>query len=417
MIKDIKRIIEEFSRASNLAQGLDWVVQQVATLFDADAVQIFLVDAERGNYELVVSSITAVQDLSKTSIPFGQGLIAQIAERTELVNIADAQTQPTLLPNVELLDDTLHGYCGVPLVYAGEVLAVLVLQTKDIQAFTDEQVAYLTTLAVLMAAEMEYAISQGAFYEAFPKRKRKRKTVVLTGVSGAPGVAIGQIKVVHRLADFDAVIDQAVQDPEAELQAFDQALAATKQDIQSLAATATKRLSASESVLFQAYLRILQSPRLREDVKAKIAEGHWVQSALKLVIYDHIQQFSTIEDDYIKERANDIEDLGERILMHLQFTEQDQKRQKKYPKQTILVGDALSAGDLMEVPEGQLKGVICSRGSQNSHVAILARAMGVPALMGVNGASAISLNAKEAIIDAYNAQLYVSPNVALKKRI
>lgn len=414
MIKDIQRIIEEFDRSANLAAGLQWAVEQVEKLLSADSAQIYLLDEERGNYELVVSSNKNVAELSKTSIPFGQGLVGLIAEKSELINLEDAKTQEVLVPNVELLEEGLHGYCGVPIVYAGEVLAVLAVQKKDIGEFPDDAASFLTTLAVLMAAEMEYAISQGALYDAFPKRKRKKKTTVLTGVSGAPGVAIGQVKVIYPVADFDAVPDKEVEDAVAELAAFDAALTATKNDIQSLAAKATERLSPSESVLFQAYLRILQSPKLREDIKQKIEEGYWVQKALKLVIQDHIQQFNSIEDDYLKERANDIEDLGERILMHLQHKEKDVEIDK-YPKNTILIGDALSAGDLMEVPEGQLKGVICSRGSQNSHVAILARAMGVPALMGVNGAGSTSLNAKEAIIDAYSAQLYLSPSAALKK--
>jgi len=414
MIKDIQRIIDEFNRSANVAEGLQYVVDQISSLLSADACQVFLLDEERGNYELVVSSIKNVQELSKTSIPFGQGLIGQISEKSELINLENAQDQQALVAAVEILEEDLHGYCGVPVVYAGEVLAALIVQKKDIAAFSDEASSFLLTLAVLMGAEMEYAISQGALYDAFPKRKRKRKTTVLSGVSGAPGVASGHVKVVFPLADFDAVPEKKVEDAAAELEQFDVALTQTKADIQSLSAKATERLSPSESVLFQAYLRILQAPKLREDIKLKIEEGHWVQKALKLVIQDHVQQFNSIEDDYLRERANDIEDLGERILMHLQNTE-DNIANQKYPKNTILIGDALGASDLMEVPEGRLKGVICSRGSQNSHVAILARAMGVPALMGVHGASSPAMEGKEAIIDAYNAQLYLSPSAALKK--
>ena len=85
--------------------------------------------------------------------------------------------------------------------------------------------------------------------------------------------------------------------------------------------------------------------------------------ALKRVIKTHMQQFEVIEDDYLKERANDIEDLGRRILMHLQETESNTS-EKKYPKNTVLVGDAFSPSDLIDVPQSQLKGVVCLRGSQ-----------------------------------------------------
>jgi phosphotransferase system enzyme I (PtsP) len=414
MIKDIERIIETLNRSANLASGLQWLVEHIEEFVCADACHFFLLDEERGHYELVVSSIVETNTLVKTSIPFGQGLVGQIVERSSIIMLDNAKTNEWLAPSIELLNDDLHGYCGVPVVYAGEVLAVLVVQKNDIAPFTDDNVSFLMTLAVWLGSDMEYALSQGALYDAFPKRKKKRKSTVLSGVSGAPGVAIGQVKVIYLLADFDSIPEKKAKESALELALFDQALSQTKHDIQSMAAKATERLSPSESVLFQAYLRILQSPKLREDIKNRIEEGHWVQMALKLVIQSHVQQFNSIEDAYLKERAHDIEDLGRRILMYLQHKHNDASSQK-YPKNTILIGDALSASDLIEVPVGQLKGVVCSRGSQNSHVAILARALGVPALMGVSGASLPSVDTKEAIIDAYNAHLYLSPSLALKK--
>jgi phosphotransferase system enzyme I (PtsP) len=414
MIKDILRMVEGLSRSANLATGLQWIVEQIKEFLGADACHIFLLDEESGHYELVVSSIVDVKTLLKTAIPFGQGLVGQIAERAELMSVENAKTHEWVEPLVELLDDDLHGYCGVPVVYAGEVLAVLVVQKRDIAAFSDDNASFLMTLAVLMGSQMAYAHSHGALHQALSKGKRKRKSTVLSGVSGAPGVAIGQVKVIYPLADFDSIPEKIAKDVAHEIGLFDQALAQTKHDIQSMAAKATERLSPSESVLFQAYLRILQSPKLRDDMKNAIEEGHWVQMALKLVIQNHVQQFNSIEDEYLKERAHDIEDLGRRILMYLQHKPNDPSIQK-YPKNTILIGDVLSASDLIEVPQGQLKGVACSRGSQNSHVAILARAMGVPALMGVSGASLALVDTKEAIIDAYNAHLYLSPSLALKK--
>ena len=414
MLKDIQRLIEDFNRSTNLVEGLQLIVGRISHLLSVPELQVFILDEEQGRYELVVSNQHNVAELEKSSIPFGQGLVGLVAERSELLNIADINAREEANKVIECLSPELHGYLGVPIVYGGEVLAVMAMQKKDVGTFNDDTASFMTTLAVLLAAEMEYAIAQGALYDALPKRKRKRKTSILSGISGSPGVALGQIKAIQPLADFDVIPEKEVTDVAEELAQFDEALLQAKNDIQSMVTKATERLSPSESVLFQAYLRILQSPKLREDIKHKIEAGHWVQQALKLVIQEHIQQFASIEDEYLKERANDIEDLGSRILMYLQHTDKEHNKQK-YPKRTILIGDALSASDLIEVPEGQLKGVVCSRGSQNSHVAILARAMGVPALMGVNGASIPNLDTKEGIIDAYNGHLYISPSANLKK--
>src|SRR5206468_3477982 len=123
-----------------------------------------------------------------------------------------------------------------------------------------------------------------------------------------------------------------------------------------------------EKALFDAYLRILDSASLEAEVNAEIKSGQWAQGALRKVINNHIQQFEAMEDDYLRERAADIRDLGRRVLMHLQ---EGQRAIPNYPAHTILVGEEVSPSAVAEVPEGQLAGIVAMRGSLNSHVAIL----------------------------------------------
>jgi phosphotransferase system enzyme I (PtsP) len=113
-----------------------------------------------------------------------------------------------------------------------------------------------------------------------------------------------------------------------------------------------------------------------------------------------------MDDPYLRERAFDVRDLGRRILTHLQ---NDQPVEIDYPEDTILVGDEVSAMDLAAVPIGRLSGVIAATGSGSSHAAIMARAMGVPAVMGVTDMPISRMQGRAVVMDGYRGRVYVDP--------
>jgi len=118
-----------------------------------------------------------------------------------------------------------------------------------------------------------------------------------------------------------------------------------------------------------------------------------------------------MEDAYLRERAADVRDLGRRILMHLQNLE---VRPVEYRSDTVLMGEEISAMQIAAVPPGFLAGIISSTGSSSSHVAILARGMGVPAAMGVADLPVSRLDGVEVVVDGYRGRVYLSPGPAVR---
>ena len=145
-----------------------------------------------------------------------------------------------------------------------------------------------------------------------------------------------------------------------------------------------------------------------------IKAGHWAQGALAEVMIRHIRHFERMEHSYLRERAVDVKDLGTRVLGYLQDAEHSQQRD--YPAQTILVGEELTASALGEVPRERLVGLISVRGSGNSHVAILARAMGVPTVMGAVDLPYTRLQDRELIVDGYNGSVHLNPLPEVRAR-
>jgi phosphotransferase system enzyme I (PtsP) len=377
---------------------------------------LFVADEEHLEYVLSATVGTNEACIGQLRLKFGQGLVGFIAEREEPINLDHASAHEAYLDHPELAEKDYLAYMGVPLIFAGGCLGVITVQSREQQCFTESQEASLVTIAVQLAAELNAVIARGALAEVIVKKKtRRRKTETYKGVPGVPGVAIGTAVVVYPPADLDAVPDRETEAVEAEVEHFRQALDAARDEIQELHGRAEVTLTVAESALFDAYLRILESRSLTDEVTDEIKKGQWAQGALRRVIKRYIAQFESLDDEYLRERATDMRDLGRRILAKLQTVEGGKP---SYPKRTVLISEELTATALMEVPQGCIVGIVSGAGSNNSHVSILARALGLPAIMGVGGIGANALSAmdgKEIIVDGYNGDAYIAPTQALKK--
>lgn len=412
MIISLNSVLQSLNSANSLNEALMSLIQYSATQVSAQAYAVYLIDADKGEYILSATDGLKPTAVGKCRVALGKGVVGQIIEREEPVNIDDFQSHPNYHRRPMLEESGFHGFLGVPVIHQGETLGVIAVYQQATEAFSEDDVAFLTTLSAQVSHDLAQVMARGAIAQLVGGRRRKKKEVVLLGLSGAEGVAIGKAMFIYPPADLDAVPDQAASDVGSEIEHFEQALAMAREEISELQQRAQKNLSVAESALFDAYLRILDSRSLMNEVEEEIRQGLWAQAALRRVISHHAIRFESLSDDYMKERAADFRDLGRRILSHLQA---NKRHQPDYPKNTILVSEEVTATMLMEVPDKRLVGIISGSGSSNSHVAILARALGIPTVMGVTGTSIMDLSGHELIVDGYNGQIYLSPTPALKK--
>jgi phosphotransferase system enzyme I (PtsP) len=225
-------------------------------------------------------------------------------------------------------------------------------------------------------------------------------------MSGAAGVAIGTAIVSFPEAELHEVPDKQVEDVETEIGYFQSAIAATRDEISTIAAKLKDRLQPEELALFDAYLHMLDDSAISGEVIALIKDGEWAQSALRKVIGAHVDNFEAMEDAYLRERGADVRNLGNRVLSKLQSTD---TRVQIYPNDTILVSKELTPADLAKVPREKLAGFVSVKGSGNSHVAILAEAMGVPTVMGVEDLPIEILDEKPLIVDGFEGVVITYP--------
>jgi phosphotransferase system enzyme I (PtsP) len=149
-----------------------------------------------------------------------------------------------------------------------------------------------------------------------------------------------------------------------------------------------------------------------DSVVRRIHRGNWAPGALRQTIETHAQRFELMDDAYLRERATDVRELGTRLLLCLQGSSASLE---DCPPDSILVGRRISAIDLGLLPPGRVCGIISAEGSSLSHAAIIARALGLPAVVGVANLPLSALDGQEIIADGNTGQIYLKPDPALRQ--
>ncbi len=412
MLNLLRRIVQEVNSTTDIMVALKLMVSRVKESIEADSCSIFLRDQQTNSFILKATDGLNEESINNLRVRIGYSLVGLVAERAEPLNLADAHQHPSFYEVPELGEEKLKAFLGVPIIHQRNVLGVLFVQQEEERRFDEVEEAFLITLSAQLAGVIAHAQLSGVMNRI--KRRgltTQREEATIMGVSGADGVGIGQAVVVYPLADLDAVPERAAENLDQEIANFQQAIEAARKEIRHLSERLAPTLPVAEQALFDVYLKILDNASLGDEVITVIKEQRvWAQSALCQVINRHLKQFESMDDSYFKERADDIEDLGKRVLSHLQSKE---FAKPDYPAQTILIGEEVSAADLADVPENKLVGVVSGRGSANSHVAILARALGVPTVMGAERVAASQLDGQKIIVDGYYGQVYISPSATL----
>ena len=417
MLDILRRIVQEVNLAQNLEQALNVIVKRVKNVIDVEVCSVFLTNDHDHEKEYVLMATDGLNPDAIGNIRMNEqtGLVSLVGKRAEPINIADAEKNPRYQHFPEASEEAFHGFLGVPIIHHRKVLGVLVVQSSQIQKFSEDDETFLITVAAQLAGAIVHAEASGGIIglmqgENESVAEQEQETKPIHGLPGAPGVAMGTAIVMYPAADVDAIPNRHVTDVEKEVQKFDLAVEAVVQDITKLSERLKDVLPKEDRALFDVYLLMLNSQAISGITRDRIRKGNWAPGALRETIQEHEKVFREMEDSYLRERADDVRDLGRRILMHLQEESQDKI---EYPHNTVLVGEDISASMLAEVPNDRLCGVISVRGSRTSHVAILARAMSIPAVMGATDLPVGRIDGRTIIADGYSGRVFISPSVKI----
>jgi multiphosphoryl transfer protein len=229
----------------------------------------------------------------------------------------------------------------------------------------------------------------------------------ITGVAASPGLAIG------RLFQFQAnqiLVKDTPRDPDNEKTAFKQALETAREQLGAIHDVVQERSGKSEAAIFRAHQELLSDSDLCGEVSSLIDDGHSAAWSWQHAIETRIADLRQLQSERLAGRAVDFHDVGQRVLRLLAGTEQGDQHLPEEP--VILVADDLTPSDTARLDPKSIMGLCTALGGPTSHTAIIARSLGIPAVV---GAGAVVLEQKDGItciLDGAAGRLYPGPDVA-----
>ena len=406
MLDQLRGIVQSVNAAKNLQSALNIIVRRVRESLNTQVCSVYLFDTDINSHVLMASEGLKVQAVGNVGLDVGEGLVGLVAKHAEPINLQDASKHPSYHYIEETGEEVFHAFLGVPIIHHRSVLGVLVVQHEERRSFDEGEEAFLITLSAQLAGVIAHAEATGAIQGLSPSGHKVSDTV-FSGISGSSGVSIGEVVVVFPPADLSQIPERQTKNIEKEIEFFNNCLNAVQKDMRVLNTQIADQIAEEERQLFDVYVSMLDDDALGNEVVERIKMGSWAQGALAYVANEHIRNFEMMSDDYLRERAVDIRDLCSRVLFYLQ---QKEPATTKYSEDTILVSEELTPLMLAEAPKNKLNGLISVKGSGNSHVAILARTMGVPTVMGVVDLPLNQLDGKQVIIDGYKGEVIGNPS-------
>ena len=413
-LKTLHRLTHAVGHTRDLDQALRTLATGMRQAMETDVCTVYLPDPDHpGGWILRATAGLNPDAVGRVRLPAGEGLVGQVAREEEPLNLGDAEKHPHFRYFPETGEEAFPAFLGVPILHRGEVLGVLCVQDRQRERFDEDHATLLFTAAAQIggaighAQTLEWLSHTSPAPPQDPGEKGLGSAPFLRGQGGAEGVAIGPALAVFPPADLGSVADRRTSDPDGDKAAFRHALEAVEQELAELGDTLSEEVSEGGD-LFQAYRHMLQDNSFRKRVEARIDEGVWNQTAVRDVVREHITAFESMDDPYLAERAADLRDLGRRLLAHLQPGPEGGFEEGAAA--AILVGEEISPMHIASyAPEG-LKGVVSATGSAGSHVAILAHAFGIPAVMGVEDLPVELLDGRSLVVDGYTGRIFVDPS-------
>ncbi|MFV8450065.1 phosphoenolpyruvate--protein phosphotransferase [Vibrio campbellii] len=398
MLSQLREIVEKVSRVDDVHLALDILVKETCAALCTECCTIYLANEEMQRLELMATQGLTFEGDS-IHINFNEGLVGLVKRSAEPLNLAEASTHPDFKFFPQLGEQVYHSFLGTPIIHRKQVLGVLVIQQKTPRLFSEMEESFLVTLSAQIAILIAHAQNLGHWQLA-------SKPTVIKGLPASMGVAIGEFWFDNTQPNLSDVFPASALDKEREHELLAVAVERALSDFRRMRKKFDSEINKDALAIFDLFTHLLNDPMLRGDLKKQIEKGDRADWALRQVVETYSNRFARMSDVYLRERAQDIRELGQRLLYFLHNSEQEHA---SIDRPVILVANELTATLLASIPKQHLLAVVSLEGAANSHAAILSRALGVPAIMGANINTSV-VNGKNGIVDGYTGEIYLEPN-------
>ncbi|HEY5976158.1 MAG TPA: phosphoenolpyruvate--protein phosphotransferase [Geobacteraceae bacterium] len=428
-LEDINALI---LHSHDLQETLDNIVTIVARRMGTDVCSIYLLEGDGETIRLAATKGLSKASVGKITMKTSEGLTGLAIEQRGVVNIRNAPDHPRYKYFRETKEERYHSFLGIPLLERKTPVGVIVVQTRDPRTFTQAEISTLATIAYQISSivinaklldsirkkeeeraffelELKRMQSQGlvAGPETGRSRRRGKQTLALVGSAVSPGFAMGKIYLLSRRGLNDGTgVEKALPRPEEHKRLQ---IALEKARIQTLymEKRVAETLSQEDAAIFHTHLMILEDRGFIAKIQELIEQDYGTTRAVQEVVGFYVAAFSRMEDPYLRGRSADMEDIGRRLVDAL---EGNDTPAMKFREKRILVANDILPSDLATLDPDKILGIVTERGDVNSHAAIMAKSLGIPAVLGLEGALKYVGLRDEMIVDGNTGYVYLNPD-------
>jgi len=402
----LRRLREIMAEQTSAQTRLDKLVSVIAANMVAEVCSIYLRRAGKV-LELFSTEGLSPAAVHKTRLKEGEGLVGLVAESAEAVNLADAPSDPHFSYRPETGEDPYKTFLGVPIVRGGQVFGVLAIQNKAERLYAEEEVEALQTVAMVLAE----VVAQGGFFniaeldEPELRVDRPRKFV---GEGLSEGVAVGpavlhepRVKVERMIAD----------NPVEELQRLEAAISALRDSVDGMLSSSELDLTGEGREVIEAYRLFAYDQGWRQRMRDAVRTGLTAEAAVERVQDEMRLRVQRLGDPILRERAHDLDDLARRLLRHLT----GDGAERHLPQGAVLVARAMGPAELLDYGRDVLSGLVLEEAAATSHVAIVARSMGLPMVASLEGIADTTRPGNQIVVDGESGEVHLRPAAEIIK--
>lgn len=399
----MRRLREIMAEPEDGQERLDKIVRQIAGVMVADVCSLYL-KRQDGSLELFASEGLNRSAVHTTMLKRGEGLVGRCAEMGVLINESDASKHPAFSYRPETGEEIYHSFLAVPVQRSGQVLGVLVVQNRTTKEYSDEDAEVMQATAMVVA---EHLVSGAVSGFGAGIEISRALSLVVRGEPISEGIALGHVMLHEpRIVVTKLMAD----DPVAELRRLEDALLELKTSLDDMLSHELLSGAGDHRDVLEAYRMFAHDRGWERRLREAVQSGLTADAAVERVQNGTRARMLKQADPFWRERQRDLDDLSDRLLRILAGRATGFITPAEMPSDTILVARNMGPAELIDYDGTRLRGLVIEDGSGQSHVAIVAKALGIPAVGQATGIVERVTAGDAIIVDGVTGEVHVRPS-------
>jgi phosphotransferase system enzyme I (PtsP) len=398
----LRRLREVMAEPVSAQDRLDKIVVLIAANMVAEVCSVYVLRVD-GTLELYATEGLNRQAVHQTVMRANEGLVGLVSREAKSINLSDAHAHPAFSYRPETGEEIYRSFLGVPILRAGNTLGVLVVQNRAGRNYSEEEEEALQTTAMVVA---EMIASGELSALARPGLEpAARRVLHLTGVAIADGIGLGYV-VLHepRVVVTNFIAD----DVPKELRRLETAVDTLRADLDGMLERGDMADGGEHRDVLEAFRMFAYDRGWMRRLREAVMTGLTAEAAVERVQSDARARMLRQIDPFMRDRLHDLDDLANRLMRQLMG--QDHAPAKEHlPDNAIIVARAMGPAALLDYDRSRLRGLVLEEGGPTSHVAIVARALGIAAVGQIENAAGLVDPGDAIIVDGTEGDIHVRP--------